>query len=121
MPAPTGPTNPILRSQIQELRTRGNKEGVPFMIKLADELSKSERSRRCVNVSCIERFAEKGDTVVVPCKLLSNGIITKAVTVAVLSTSAAARSKIESAGGKIIDMTELLKKHPKGSGVKIIG
>lgn len=120
MPAPTGPTNPILQKAIQELRGRGFKEGSPFLLKLVDELARPERARRDVNVSSIERFATKGDTVVVPGKLLADGLITKSVTVAAFSASVAAKKKVEAAGGKLISIDQLLKSNPKGSGVKII-
>lgn len=121
MPAPTGPTNPLLSKQIEDLRAMGFKEKNDFMLKLADELAKPERIRREVDVSRIERFVEAGETVVVPGKLLADGILTKKVTVAAWSASTAAKEKVEKAGGKVITIAELIKKNPKGNGVKIIG
>lgn len=111
----------MLCKQIEELRRRGHMESSPFMLKLADELSRPERIRRDVDISRIERFVEKGETVVVPGKLLGDGIITKPVTIAAFSASATAKQKVEKAGGKVISIDELLKMNPKGSGVKIIG
>ena len=121
MPAPTGPTNLLLIKQIEELRTKGYKENCAFMIKLADELAKPERIRRDVDLSRIERFATKGETIVVPGKLLADGLISKNVTIATWASSEAARQKVEKAGGKVITIEELIKKNPKGSKVKIIG
>jgi len=121
MPAPTGPTNPVLQKQIEELRTRGHQENSPFMLKLAEELAKPERIRCDVNLSRVERFAGKGETVVVPGKLLADGELTKAVTIAAFSASAAAQKKVKAVGGKVITFNELVETNPKGTGTKIIG
>lgn len=121
MPAPTGPTNQMLVKQIEELRAEGRKEKSNFMLKIADELERPERIRKEVDLSRIERFASKGETVIVPGKLLADGILTKGVTIAAWSSSDAAKKKVEKAGGKVITITELIKKNPKGTKVKIIG
>lgn len=120
MPKPTGPTNPVLKQAIADLKDAGHKYKVPFAIAVAENMERSTRRKVEVDVSRIERFANKGDTVMVPGKVLGSGKITKAVTVSAAAFSASAMEKIEKAGGKIIPITELIEKHPKGTGVKVL-
>ncbi|HIQ49870.1 MAG TPA: 50S ribosomal protein L18e [Nanoarchaeota archaeon] len=117
---PTGPTNPLLRKLIEDLRTRGYKEKIPFLIKIADELSRQRRRRVEVNVGKINRLCKENETIIVPGKVLGYGILTKPVTVAAWKFSKQAMEKIKSAGGKTLTIEELVAKNPKGSGVRII-
>jgi large subunit ribosomal protein L18e len=120
MPKPTGPTNPVLKQAITDLKEAGHKYKVPFAVAIAEKMGKPTRRRVEVDVSKIERFAKKGETVVVPGKVLGSGKITKPVTISAAAFSASAIEKIEKAGGKIIPITELIEKNPKGTGVKIL-
>lgn len=117
MPKPTGPTNPLLKQTIHELRSAGYKN-VHFARALAKLLSRPERIRVEVNLSKLERFAQKGDIIAVPGKVLGAGKLTKAITIAAASFSISAKEKIEAVGGKTLSLVELLKKKPKG--LKII-
>ena len=105
---------------IAGLQSRGYKEGSKFLLKIADELAKSSRSRANVNLSRLERFCKAKEEVIIPGKLLADGILTKQVTVACFSSSEAARKKIESAGGKVISIAQMVEKNPKGTGVRIV-
>ncbi len=120
MPQRTGPANPELQTLIAELRGRGYKEGSKFLLKIADELAKSSRRRAKVNVSRLERFCKAKEDVIIPGKLLADGMITKQLTVSCFGASESARKKIENAGGKIISIVQLIEKNPKGTGVKIV-
>lgn len=120
MPQRTGPSNTEMQALIAELRSRGHKEDSKFLLKMADELSKSSRSRAKVNISRIEKSCGAKEEAIVPGKLLADGILTKRVTVACFSSSEAARKKIEGAGGKIISIAQMVEKNPKGTGVRII-
>ena len=73
------------------------------------------------NLSKIEKYAQDGETVVVPGKVLGAGEMTKKVTVAAYSFSAKAEAAIVAAGGKAITIRELLAQNPKGSKVRILG
>ncbi len=117
---PTGPTNLVLKELINELRTQGYKENINFMVNLAKELETARRRRAEVNISKLERVCKEKETVVVPGKVLSSGILTKPLTVAALSFSAAAKEKIKKADGKVITIKELIKKNPKGTKVRLV-
>jgi len=57
----------------------------------------------------------------VPGVVLATGEISTPLTVASFRASAAARKKIEAAGGRAITLLELAVQNPKGSGVRIMG
>ncbi len=117
---PTGPTNPVLRKLVEDLRSRGYKEKIPFLLKLADELSRSRRRKVEVNIAKINRICKEGEVVVVPGKVLGYGVLKKPVTIYAWSFSAQAKEKIKNAGGNILTIHELIEKNPIGSGVRII-
>ncbi|MEM5872473.1 MAG: 50S ribosomal protein L18e [Candidatus Aenigmatarchaeota archaeon] len=120
MPKPTGPTNPIIASLIEEIRNRGYRENIPFLIKLADELEKPRRRKTEVNLSKLNKICKENETVVVPGKVLSSGTIKKPIKVAASSFSMSAIEKIQKSGGKVLTIEELIKENPKGTNVKIV-
>jgi large subunit ribosomal protein L18e len=73
-----------------------------------------------VNVGKIARLTEQGDRVVVPGKVLGKGEIKHNVTVAALSFSSAALTKLRSAGCTVMRLDEFAKVEQKGVKVKII-
>jgi large subunit ribosomal protein L18e len=120
MPRPTGPTNPIIASLIEDIRNRGYKENIPFLIKLADEMETPRRQRAEIDLSKLNRVCKENETVVVPGKVLSSGILKKPLKVVSASFSMAAIEKIQKAGGKVITIEELVKENPKGTNVRIV-
>ena len=112
-----GSTNINLRKLVSEL----NKNKKDIWKRVARDLEKSRRSRRTVNLSRINRYSNDGDIVVIPGKVLADGTIEKKVSIAAFHFSTAAKSKIETAGGKAISIQELLKTNPDAKGVKILG
>jgi len=88
---------------------------------VADRLSRSRKGRIVVNVSQLNRYTQRGETAVVPGKVLGAGRIDRPVHVAAFSFSDQARFKILRAKGKCLSILELLEKNPKGTNVKIIG
>ena len=120
MPKATGPSNPVMKNLIADLRDMGHNEKSKFLLNLSELLEKPERRRATVNLSKIQRFSKENETVLVPGKVLSTGIITKPVNVACFSLSREAWAKIKKAGGRAINIRELVKENPKGKGVKII-
>lgn len=120
MPRPTGPTNPLLRNTISELRNKGYKEKINFLLTVAELLEKPTRTKTEINLSKLERTCNANESVVVPGKILSSGILKKKLNVYALSFSKQAKKKIENAGGKVFPITELLEKNPKGTNVRII-
>lgn len=116
----TGPTNPILKKLIKDIRNQGYKEKIPFLIEIAKKLEKSRRKRPEVNLSKLNRVCKKNETVIVPGKVLSSGILKKPLTVAAASFSMRAIEKIQKVGGKTISIRELIKDNPKGTNVRIV-
>jgi large subunit ribosomal protein L18e len=116
----TGPTNPILKKLIEDMRNQGYKEKIPFLIEIAKKLEKSRRKRPEVNLSKLNRVCKENETVIVPGKVLSSGILRKPLTVAAASFSMSAIEKIQKAGGKTISIRELIKNNPKGTNVRIV-
>lgn len=120
MPRPTGPSNDLMRSLIEDIRAKGYKKNSRFLLTIAEKLNKPSRRRAEINVSKINRYASEGETVIVPGKVLSVGLMEKKVTVAAWRFSEQATEKIEKAGGKCISISELLKTNENGKGVRIL-
>ncbi|MFP3254983.1 MAG: 50S ribosomal protein L18e [Thermoplasmata archaeon] len=114
-------TNPELISLIINLKKKSREENVNIWRDIAERLERPLRVWPEVNVSRIERYAENSDIILVPGKVLGSGIIKKKVTVSAFRFSKEAKEKIESAGGKVLTIEELMAINPKGKGVKIIG
>lgn len=74
-----------------------------------------------MNISRLNRFTKKGETIVVPGKVLGSGRIDHHLTVAAFAFSELAKSKISKAKGKCLGIADLIDKNPKGTNVKILG
>ena len=117
----TKKTNPLLIQLINDLKKISWAEEAPIWRDIAKRLEKSLRNHSEVNISRIARYVKKGETIVIPGKLLGSGFIDFPVTVAAFKASDAAKKKIRQAGGKIISIHELVRMNPKGGKVRIIG
>lgn len=113
----TGPTNPLLKKQIEELKAQ--KAGI--WKRLAYELERATRKKREINLSSLQRNTKDGETVLALGKVLGAGSLNKKLTVAAWNFSAKAAAEIEKVGGSTITISDLIKKNPKGTGIKIIG
>ena len=113
-------TNPNLIELINKLNKQSKSEDAAIWKDVADKLSRSNRRTAEVNLSDIARYAEAGETVLVPGKVLSNGDLTEKVDVVALKFSAKAQEKIESAGGECISIDEIIESNPKGSNIRIM-
>ncbi|MBI2040611.1 MAG: 50S ribosomal protein L18e [DPANN group archaeon] len=103
-----------LISQLQQSRA-------PIWLRTAEELARSTRNRRAVNLSRIDRNADSKAIILVPGKVLATGSLTKKISVAAWQFSAQAQEKIKAVGGNTMTIEELMRKAPKGEGVIIIG
>lgn len=117
----TPKTNSQLTRVVHELRELSRENGVAIWRDVAERLERSRRNWSEVNLSRVSRYAAKGEQVVVPGVLLATGDLTVPVTVAAFRASAAARKKVEAAGGRAVSLLELAVQNPKGSGVRILG
>lgn len=118
---PTGPTNPITHKLIVALQKQSKKEKTAIWADVAERLGKSTRRIPAVNLDKLERFCSKGDTVLIPGKLLAHGMLTKSITIGAFKSSAAGKKKVEAAGGKVMTINELMKRNSKGSKIRIMG
>lgn len=114
-------TNPALLALIEDLRRVARENEAPIWRDVAKRLSKTSQRWAEVNLSRLERYASEGETVLVPGKLLGAGELSKPLTVAAFRASAAAKEKVQAAGGKVLTISELMQQNPKGSGIRIMG
>jgi len=114
-------TNPELIKLIRALRKESRESGVEIWCYIADLLSHSRGRRVAVNVSRLNRYTKKGETVAVPGKVLGAGKIDHPINVAAFAFSDQARTKILRAKGKCLSILDLMKNNPKGTNVKVIG
>jgi large subunit ribosomal protein L18e len=120
MPKSTGPTNPLLMKLIEDIRERGYKEKIPFLIEIAKKLETSRRIKHEVNLTKLDKICKENETVIIPGKVLSTGNLKKPLTVAAASFSMTSINKIQKAGGKALSIKELVESNPKGTNVRIV-
>ncbi|RMF06615.1 50S ribosomal protein L18e [Candidatus Woesearchaeota archaeon] len=112
--------NEYLQNLVKELKKVSATQKSKVWRAVAEELQRPSRQMRVVNISKINRYANEGDTVVVPGKVLGSGELTKKVTVIAYQFSKQAQDKI-SQSGKLLSIEEALKNGIKNKGIKIIG
>ena len=117
----TGPTNPLLRDLIGELKKRSNEQSVKLWKRIALDLEKPTRNRRAVNLSRINRNTKENEVIVVPGKVLGSGMLNHKLTISAYQFSEQAKDKIEKAGAKIVSLLDISKDKPDGKKIKIIG
>ncbi len=116
----TGPTNPLLKKLIDDLRKKSFETNSKFLKDISEKLNKPRRQRVEVNLSKIDRYAKKGEAVIVPGVVMGFGELTKPITISAWKFTGAAREKIEQFKGKAISIEELVAKNPKGTKVRIM-
>ena len=114
-------TNAIVLHMAKELKDASKKNKAPIWLRLAELALKPSSARRTVNVSEIDRLTKDGDVIVVPGKVLGTGGMSHKITLCSFSISNSGAQKILGVGGKILSYSELVKNHPTGKGVTIIG
>ncbi|MBI4438611.1 50S ribosomal protein L18e [Candidatus Woesearchaeota archaeon] len=117
----TGPTNDQLRELVSELKRVCYSSNSAFWRRIASDLERPSRNRRSVNLSRINRYTEEGETIIVPGKVLSSGMLDKKITIAAWQFSRQAVEKIGRCNSRAISIHELLKSNPEGKDVRIIG
>ena len=117
----TKSTNLEIIKLIRFLKTQSRENEAGIWLDVAEYLSKPSRQRIAVNLSRINRYTEKSETIVVPGKVLGSGVIDHAITVAAFDASAKAKAKLAAVKAKYLSIAELVEKNPQGSNVRIIG
>jgi large subunit ribosomal protein L18e len=113
--------NPERVRLVEELNAVAREKNAAVWGAVAEQLARSGKNRCAVNIWRINKFTDKGDVVIVPGKILGDGAIDHKVSIAAFNVSASAKKKIESAGGSVMTIRELLKKNPEGSGIVVVG
>jgi large subunit ribosomal protein L18e len=114
-------TNPQLLSLISGLKKQSREKEVPLWRDIALRLERPTRNYSEVNLSRINRYTIEKDVVLIPGKVLGAGELDHQLTVAAVSFSANAKSKITAAGGSCLTIDELMNSNPEGSRVRLIG
>lgn len=116
----SGPDNPIMQQLVVAFRKQFKTSKKMVYDRIAELLLKPSRKKEGVNITKLSKYASEGDVVAIPAKVLSLGTLTKKVNVYALSYSAAAKAKIEKAGGKALPLMDLIKAKAEPSKIKIL-
>jgi len=114
-------TNPMLISLIHELKKQANEQEAPIWKDIATRLGKPLRNWPVVNLDRISKYTNEKETALIPGKVLSDGNLTKKVSIAAWQFSDKTVEKIKKAGGKTMTIEEVLKNNPKGKDIRILG
>jgi large subunit ribosomal protein L18e len=106
---------------VKELRGAAKKNNAPIWERLAELALKPTRAKRTLNLGQIDKFVSDNDIVIIPGKVLGTGNLSHKISLCSFSISATSAKKITQSGGKILDITDIIKNNPTGKGVKIIG
>jgi large subunit ribosomal protein L18e len=120
MSRPIRKSNAELVRVVVELRRAARSNRAPIWSTVADRLERARHQTTPVNVGHLDRVVAADATVIVPGKLLADGPISKAITVAAFAYSAEARAKIHAAGGTALSIPDLVKARPDGAGVRLL-
>lgn len=116
----TGKTNPRLADLIRMLRSVSLESEAQIWREIAKRLDTSSKNYAEVNIGKINRYAQEGEIILVPGKVLGSGVLEHSVRVAALNFSDSAREKITEASGDCMTIEELVTANPKGSRVRIL-
>lgn len=111
----TGPTNIHTKEVIKLLKRTSIEKKNNVWKALAEEIEKPRRIRREVNLYKVAETLQKGETAVIPGKLLASGEAPKDLKVAALTWSKAVETKV-----KPITIQQLIKDNPAAKNVRII-
>jgi len=106
---------------MQFLKKASKEKDSEIWLALIEQLSKSKRNLRVVNLNRIDRFTKEGEVIVVPGKVLGIGSLNHQVSVGALSFSKEAAKKIRDLGGKCLTIPEIYELKKSNAEVKIIG
>ena len=94
-------TNPRLLNLISLLKNTSRENGVNIWRDIATRIEASSSKYAEVNLSKINRYANNGETILVPGKVLGSGIIEASVKVAALNFSESAAKKLPERKGSV--------------------
>jgi large subunit ribosomal protein L18e len=103
-----------------ELERAGRGKDEKFLGNISRLMGKPRKNLASVNLSKLDRITKNGEVIVVPGKLLGTGSLDHKLEIYSFGASKAAVVGVEKSGGSISPILEIAKKHPKGTGVRII-
>ncbi len=109
--------NPERTELIKKLKS---KNSAAIYKAAALELSKVRKNRREVNIRKINELTKEGDVVMVPGKVLGEGLLDHKVEISAFSFTEDAKNKIKKSGSIAITLGEIIEKNPSGSNIKLI-
>ena len=101
--------------------TKKSEEGSKLISRVAQDINRSRRIAREVNLSRINRYTKEGETIIVPGKVLGGGELDHKITISALKFSESALSKLKKNGSTIIPLNDIIKDPLTGKRVRIIG
>ncbi len=113
-------TNPRLTNLIALLKEAARTNEASIWRDIAMRLEAPSRNYAEVNIGKINRYAAKGETILVPGKVLGTGVLNQPVQIAALNFSKSAVGKIQDAQGACMTIEELLSSNPQGSRIRIL-
>lgn len=103
--------------QLRKLVSSLLKTKKPSWNKVAKEMLSPRRRKVAVNIYKINKYAKGGETIIVPGKVLSSGVLDKPVFIASYSATGLARKKL---GNRLISIGQAVKENPEGKNIRII-
>lgn len=103
------------------LRNAYKKTKTPLWKTLEKKIESSRSNRSEINIDKLENLTKDGENIIIPGKVLGDGVLTHKLNVASFSISIPAIKKILDAGGKVITINDFVNQHPDGKGVRLIG
>jgi large subunit ribosomal protein L18e len=113
-------TNPELLETIRFLKVKARQDKSRIWELAAEQLSRPRGRRAVLDLNHISRASSANSVVLVPGKVLGDGMLKHAVVIGAFHFSQTAKAKIEEAGGKCVTIRDLVGKYPKGSKVQIL-
>ena len=109
----TKTTNRELFDTIRELKKFANDSKGEVWRAVASRLAGAASQRAEVNLNRISKNTQEGETIIVPGKVLGDGLLNKKVTIVAYSATDSAKQKISQGGGKFVSIREHLASKPK--------
>ena len=109
----TQTTNQTLFNTIRNCTKVANKTGFGAYRAIAAKLAAPASQRAQVNLSKIEKNAQKGDVIIIPGKLLGTGTLSKQVTLVAFSASQSALDKLKESKSEYMTIDEYISKKPQ--------
>ncbi len=113
-------TDEMRQQLIIKLKRQSRNPGGRIWRDLYEDLQTPRRSRTTINVGDLQQHHTRGQILVVPGKVLGDGVIETKLNVAAVDFSVQARAKIEDKGGKCLTIEELMEQNPTGKNTQII-